>query len=476
MISSNKRTSLLIAAGVAAGIGLGGGGAYLALSHRDHGDAETVTAKAKQGIKYQCPMHPTIIKDEPGTCPICGMNLVPMVPQHDHAAQSQQAQAGAKAERRIKFYRSPMNPKQTSPVPLKDEMGMDYVPVYEDDPAESASNVAGMATVAIDPARQQLIGLRTTEVTHGSIGGGWRTVAKITIAPPQVRKVNVKISGYVEKIFVDFTGREVKKGDALFTIYSPDLLSAQSEYLLAVRTRDQLTAGGVLGESGEALVRSARRKLELWDVPKSEIDRLERTGQPVKALTIKSPVSGVVTAKNIVEGASLAPGDIPYEITDLSEVWVMADAYESDLPRVKVGMPATLEVKAYPGKKFKGEVAFIEPLLDPSTRTIKVHLHFHNLRGELKPEMYGEVALQGKNQTGLRVPFDAIIHSGTRDVVFVAVGEGKFQPREVKLGAKTGDFYEVKEGLAHGEHVITRANFLVDSESRLKASLSALGE
>jgi Cu(I)/Ag(I) efflux system membrane fusion protein len=463
----------LLAATLAAGIGVGGGAMYLLVRGAGAPAGEQTAAKAKAGVQYQCPMHPTVVKDAPGTCPICGMNLVPMA-AHDHAGATP---AAAQAAHVIKFYRSPMNPQQTSPVPRKDEMGMDYVPVYADELADSGpAPVPGMATVAIDPARQQLIGLRTTEVTAGPVGGGWRTVAKIQVAPPQVRKVNVKIAGYVERVFVDFVGRSVRRGDPLFTLYSPDLLSAQNEYLLALRTRAQLQAGGLLAGNGAALVDSARRKLELWDVPRSEIDRLERSGKPLKALAFTSPINGVVTAKNIVEGASVQPGDIPYEITDLSELWVMADAYEADLSRVKVGMPATLTVRAYPDHKFKGTVSFIDPLLDPNTRTLKVHLHFHNPKGELKPEMYGEVALQGKEQQGLRVPFDAVIHTGSHDVVFVAVGEGKFQPREVKLGIKAGDYYEVKSGLAPGDQVVTRANFLIDSESRLKASLSALGD
>lgn len=452
------------------GIAIGAAATWSFLNRNTDKPATSADTR-NQGVKYQCPMHPTIIKDEPGTCPICGMNLVAMPHAHEAPTQTSTSKTG----RKVKFYRSPMNPSQTSPVPMKDEMGMDYIPVYEDEVATTASSVEGLATVTIDPARQQLIGLRTTEVTAGPVGGGWRTVAKIQVAPPQVRKVNVKVAGYVERVFVDFVGREVRKGEPLFSLYSPDLFAAQNEYLLALRTAEDLERGGMLAESGRALVASARRKLELWDVPRSEIERIERTRQPSKSLVFKSPIQGVVTAKNIVEGSSLSPGDIAYEITDLREIWVLADAYEADLARVKVGMPAALTVKAYPERKFRGRVVFIDPLLDPNTRTLKVHLHFHNPRGELKPEMYGEVSLQHKERKAVRVPFDAVIHSGTRDVVFVALGEGKFQPREVKLGEKTGDYYEVLSGLQAGEKVVTRANFLIDSESRLRASLEVLG-
>jgi Cu(I)/Ag(I) efflux system membrane fusion protein len=183
----------------------------------------------------------------------------------------------------------------------------------------------------------------------------------------------------------------------------------------------------------------------------------------------------VVTAKNVVEGSRVGPGDAPYEITDLGAVWAMADAYETELPHVRVGMPATLTLQAVPNRPFRGRVVFIDPLLNPETRTVKVHLHFPNPTGELKPEMYGEVVLQGKTKEGLRIPVDAVIHSGTKDVVFLALGEGKFQPREVRLGPKSGDQVEVAQGLDEGEEVVTRANFLIDSESQLRASLAALG-
>jgi Cu(I)/Ag(I) efflux system membrane fusion protein len=184
----------------------------------------------------------------------------------------------------------------------------------------------------------------------------------------------------------------------------------------------------------------------------------------------------VVTAKNVVQGSSVQAGDTPYEITDLGEVWVMADAYEGDLANVRVGMPAALTLKAYPGRDFRGRVAFIDPLLDPATRTAKVHMHFANPDQDLKPEMFGDVMLEGRDHPGLSVPADAVIRSGTKDVVFVALGEGRFSPREVQLGVRNGNEVEVRRGLEAGQQVVTRANFLVDSESQLRASLAALSE
>jgi Cu(I)/Ag(I) efflux system membrane fusion protein len=414
-------------------------------------------------------MHPTITSDHPGDCPICGMKLVLVT-----YASTDNSTAAKPGARKIALYRSPMDPKQTSPVPRKDEMGMDYVPVYQDELAGGA-HVQGLAGVSIDPARQQLIGLRTVAVTKGPISATWSTVARIQVNPAGVRKTNVKVEGFVERIYVDFVGQAVRKGQPLFTLYSPSLLAAQSEYLLALQTKEALAKGGTLSENGDTLVASARRRLELWDVPASEIDRLAHMRQPTKTLTMVSPISGVVTAKNVVQGARVNPGEAPYEITDLSEVWVMADAYETDLARIRVGMKATLTLPAYPNRSFSGRVAFIDPLLDPKTRTTKVHLHFSNSTRELKPEMYGEVTLQGTAQEGLRIPSDAVIRAGTKDVVFLARGEGRFEPRVVQLGSKSGDEVEVTSGLTQGQEVVTRANFLVDSESQLRASLSAIG-
>jgi membrane fusion protein, copper/silver efflux system len=384
-------------------------------------------SEAPKAKLYQCPMHPSITSDHPGDCPICGMKLVEVT---------------------------------SKPEPQKHG---------------EAPSVQGMAEVTIDPGRQQLIGLRTATVRRGPIAGTWRTVASIQVAPSHVRKTNVKVEGFVERVFVDFVGQSVRKGQPLFSIYSPGLLAAQNEYLLALSSRDALAKAGGLSENGDTLVKAARRRLQLWDVPEAEIDRLTATREPSKTLTLLSPIAGVVTAKNVVQGTRLAVGDAPYEITDLGEVWVMADAYQSDISRIRPRMKATLTLPAYPNRTFPGMVAFIDPLLDPQTRTVKVHLHFGNPTRELKPGMFGEVTLQGLARDGLQIPSDAVIHAGTRDVVFVALAGGRFQPRTVELGAKDGEMVEVKSGLEEGLDVVVRANFLVDSESQLRASLAAIG-
>jgi Cu(I)/Ag(I) efflux system membrane fusion protein len=460
-----------LAIALLAGLALGGGAAAIALRGRgghDHehaADAGKPQAEAKD--LYVCPMHPTITSDHPGDCPICGMKLVKAA-----APAGDKAPAGP---RKIAFYRSPMDPKQTSPTPRKDEMGMDYLPVYEDEARSGAAPVEGLATVQIDPQRQQLIGLKTAPVTRGSVGATWRTVGKVAVDETRVHHVNIKVSGFAERMYVDYVGKYVKRGEPLFTIYSPDLLSVQQEYLLALRTRKALSGGGLAGDSGEELVAAARQRLELWDIPDAEIHRLERTGKPTKTLTIYSPMSGVVTKKDLVMGHRLNEGDMPYEITDLSSVWVFADGYESDLSRLKLGLTATLSLQAFPNRTFKGKVIFIDPVVDPKTRTAKVRLEFPNPAGDLRPEMFGEVTLHATPRQGLRIPADAVIDSGGSKVVFVALGEGKFQPRSVKLGVVSAESAEVISGLAAGEQVVTRANFLIDSESRLRASLAAMG-
>ncbi len=415
-----------------AGLGLGGGAAYLLGRGAPAHDHPAPSAEAK--TRYTCPMHPTIVSDHPGDCPICGMALVKVG-----------GATGAAG------------------------------PVHADEVAGGAGPVEGLANVQIDPQRQQLIGLRTVEASVGAVGASWRTVGKVAVDETNVHHVNIKVGGFVDTVYVDYVGKPVRRGERLFSIYSPDLLSVQQEYLLALRTRKALAEGGVATGAGNDLVESARERLRLWDIPESEVKRLEETGKPTKNLTMYSPMTGVVTKKDIVMGHRLNEGDMPYEITDLSRVWVLADAYETDLSRIRLGMTATLSLQAFPNKTFKGKVIFIDPILDAKTRTAKVRLEFANPKGELKPEMFGEVTLQTEKREGLRIPADAVIDSGTKKVVFVALDEGKFQPREIQVGSITGDDVEVVSGLQAGDHVVTRANFLVDSESRLRASLAAMG-
>ncbi len=443
---------VLISAIVA--IAAGGGGYYLATKQR--------SSQQTAAVKYQCPMHPTIVQDHPGECPICGMKLV-------------KVGGGPEAkERKIKFYRSPMDPKQTSPTPRKDEMGMDYVPVYEDEVDTTASGVPGLATVEIDPARQQLIGLKTAPVTRGKVTGAWRTFSKISVDEQRVRHVNVKVPVFVEHVYVNFVGKPVRKGEALFSGYSPELLAAQAEYQVALSTQQTLAGATGSATDNSSFLKASRRRLELWDMSEAAIRKLERGGEPLRTLTFSSPIEGVVTKKDVVDGMKIDAGSMPYEVVDLSKVWVLADVYESDIHRVRVGMKGTLKLKAYPNRSFEGVSTFIDPVLDPAARTVKMRLEFANPSGELKPGMFGEITLETVAREGLRIAEDAVINSGTRKVVFVALGQGKLQPREVVLGDSSDGNVEVISGVSEGEMVVVRANFLVDSESQLRASLAAL--
>jgi Cu(I)/Ag(I) efflux system membrane fusion protein len=242
-----------------------------------------------------------------------------------------------------------------------------------------------------------------------------------------------------------------------------------------LRTQKTL-ASGSLSVSGTHLLEAARQRLLLWDVPKETIEHLEQSGEVQRALVLRSPLSGVVTVKNVVEGSRLTPADIPFEITDLGRIWAQADVYERELGAVQVGQGATLTLPAFPGKVFSGRVAFVDPILDPKTRTAKVRVEFSNLHGDLKPESFGEIVLKGTSHKGILLPLDAVLDSGTQKVVFVALGAGRFEPREVTTGATVGEQVEVLSGVKPGEGVIVRANFLVDSESRLRAALAHLSQ
>lgn len=430
------------------------------------GTSSSVPAASANTQKYTCPMHPSVVMDHSGECPICGMQLVTL----------ESGSAAGSGERKIAFYRSPMNPEQTSPTKRKDEMGMDYVPVYEDDASASVAKDLGLATVNIDPQRQQLIGLRTAEATQQRISGQIRTTGRVAMDETRVHHVNVKNTGFVERVFANYVGKAVRRGDPLFSVYSPELLAAQEELLSALRARLPATSGDAARDANKTLVDAARRRLALFDVPAADIARLEETGQALKAITVYSPASGVVTKKDVVDGMKLEAGAMPYEIVDLSTVWGLADVYENELRFVKLGATAMLHLKAFPDREFSGKVVFIDPLLDANTRTVKVRLTFANPAGDLRPEMFGEVTLELGARDGIVVPSDAVIDSGTKKIVFVAQGDGKFAPREVELGWIDGANVEVTRGLSAGEKVVTRANFLVDSESRLRASLNDMAQ
>ena len=369
--------------------------------------AETAVASDVVEL-YSCGMHPNVVEEGPGTCPICGMDLVP---------------------------------------------------VYEDQaPGESASGA-----VSIDPMVVQNMGVRIEPARRQTVFRHLRTIGEVEVGEDQISAVNLRFSGWVERIHVDKTGDPVEKGQTLFEIYSPELVAAQQEYLLALRTQG----------AGSDLARSARRKLDLWGLAERDIASIARSGKVRRTFPIRSPRSGYILQKNVVEGARVKAGEDLYSVGDLRHIWVTAEIYEFDAPWVEVGQPAQMELSYEAGKVLEGKVAYIYPTLSEITRTLTVRLEFENPDMRLKPGMFATVYIESRRRDDvLAIPTEAILDSGRRKIVFVSVGEGRFEPREVVTGL-TGDHHmtEMLSGLEEGDPVVVSGQFLLDSESQLQEAI-----
>jgi multidrug efflux pump subunit AcrA (membrane-fusion protein) len=356
---------------------------------------------------YTCGMHPEVIEDEPGTCPICGMNLTPM-----------------------------------------------------------STQATGTSTVSIDPAVVQNMGVRTAPVQRTTVFRHLRTIGEVEVGEDELSVVNLRFSGWVEKLYVNRTGDPVTKGQRLFDIYSPDLVAAQEEYLLAIRTQG----------ADSTLAASARRKLELWDLAKNDIETIATSGKASRAMPIRAPQPGFVLHKNLVEGARVTAGKDLYRIGNLTQIWVTAEVYEHDAPWVEVGQPAQMQLSYQQGEVLEGEVAYIYPTLETKSRTLKVRLEFDNPGIRLKPGMFATVLIEYRRKDDVIViPTEAILHSGRRQLVFISEGRGAFTPREVRTGL-VGDRHmtEVLEGISEGEVIVTSGQFLIDSESQLQEALQKM--
>ncbi len=387
------------------------------------------------------------------------------------AASAQAPAEAAKPAKKLLYYRNPMGLPDTSPVPKKDPMGMDYIPVYEGE-AEAGDDDG----FKISPAKVQKLGVKTAQATLQALDKTVRASGRIEIDERRTYAVTAKFEGFIERLFVNTTGQPVGRGQPLFEVYSPELVSAQREYAIAAQGVGSLKDAGDAAQGAmRQLADSALLRLKNWDISEEQVKALARSGEARRTLTFRSPVAGVVTEKKAVQGMRFMPGETLFQVADISSVWVQADVFEQDIGAIRPGQKATVRVNAYPGETFTGSIAYVYPMLKAETRTVPVRIELPNPGGKLKPAMYAEVEIPvGAKAPVVTVPTSAVIDSGQRQVVLVQLGEGRFEPRPVKLGARGGDFVQVLEGVKEGETVVVSANFLIDAESNLKAALSGL--
>jgi len=430
------------------------------------------TATEQQVAKswYTCGMHPEVVQDHPGDCPKCGMRLQPMSADRAAAmglskAVDGKASGGDNVARRILYWKSSMIPGEIHPEAGQDAMGMDLVPVYADE-------VAAAGTIRIDPVTEQDMGVRVDEVVEGPLVKTVRTVAFVDYDESTLATVNTKVDGWVEKLYVDKTGVQVHTGDPMFELYSPELFSAQEEYLAALRNRVPADVKVIPRArlDAKSLIRDARTRLEYFDISDAQIAELERSGKPAKTLTIRAPFTGIVTHKSVVEGQRVTAGTDLFRIADLSTVWAIGKVYEHDLPYVELGQEAFMALSYVPGKTFRGRVTYVYPYLDEKTREVAIRMEFHNPGYELKPGMYATISLTRElAPRATLVPDVAVIDTGVRSVAFVMRERGRFEPREVTVGVRAESGYlQVLSGLSPGDTVVVSGQFLLDSESRLR--------
>ncbi len=425
---------------------------------------------------WTCGMHPHVIEDEPGQCPICSMDLTPMRggdahegheghEGHDHAR-------GADRENAVLFYRNPMDPTITSPVPAKDSMGMDYVPVYADD-----ATSPGGAVVEIDPAMVQNMNVRTETAIRRDLTRPIRTVGYLEYDQQRMVTVTTKYSGWVEKVYVNYVGEQVRRGQPLFEIYSPELVQTEQELLSALEfAREMEDAPEDARQRALSMVESARIRLGYWDIAPQQIAQLEETGQVFRTLKVTASAGGLVMKRIAgLEGMAVSPGVELFHIADLSSLWLSVALFEDQLAAVREGTKAEVHLPYFPGETFRGRVRFLEPDLSEKTRTMRAKIELPNPDGRLRKGMYATVDLQPVEVRGaLAIPLQAVLRTGLRNVVVVALGNGRFAPRDVVLGHEAEGFAEVLDGLEDGAEVVTSAQFLLDSESTLREAIQKM--
>lgn len=381
--------------------------------------------------------------------------------------------------RKVLYYRNPMGLPDTSPTPKKDQMGMDYIAVYEgEDQAESPNDPTSARQIRISTEKIQKLGVRSERAQLRSLDRTIRVAGRIEPDEQKVYAISPKFEGYVERLYVNVTGQPVSKGQALFEVYSPELVSAQQEYALAAQGLESLRGAESQAQTGmKDLANASLQRLKNWDISAEQVKALSQSGEAKRTLTFRSPVSGIVTEKKALQGMRFMPGEALYQVADLSSVWVVADVFEQDIGLIKIGARAKIRINAYPDKLFEGNVSYVYPTLNAATRTVPVRLELANPGLLLKPAMFAQLDLPvSGNGMVLTVPLSAVIDSGTRQIVLVQLGEGRFEPREVRLGARSDSHVEVIEGVQDGEAVVVAANFLIDAESNLKAALGGFAQ
>lgn len=436
------------------------------------------TAAAKPGEKkilyWYDAMNPTHTYDKPGKAPD-GMDLVPKYAEEETASAGSAEHAGHTGERKVLYWYDPMHPAYKADKPgIAPDCGMQLVPKYADE--DTGTSAMAVGTVKISPEKQQLIGVRTATVQREPLIRTVRTTGQLTADETKIAHVHVKISGYIDQVYVDYVGQLVKKGQPLFTVYSPDLVATQEEYLIAKRGDKTLGNSEFkeVSQGAQSLLDSARSRLKLWDISDEQIRKLDQTGEVTRTMTFYSPVDGFVMDRKAFPQTAITPDMDLYQITDLSKIWVNADIYEYEVPFVKVGQSADMQLSYYPGKTYAGKVTYINPTVDPVARTVKVRIEFPNPKFELKPQMFANVELKINYGTQILLPQEAVMDSGDKQYVFLVHEGGMFEPRSIQMGPKVEGKVTVLSGLEPGDEIVTSGNFLVDSESRLKSAMGGM--
>jgi len=391
-----------------------------------------------------------------------------------HTVSNRQAAESPTSEppaRKVLHYRNPMGLDDTSPVPKKDSMGMDYIPVFEGDAAPPG-------TVRIGVDKVQKLGVRTEAAVVRDLSRTVRAVGTFQVDERRTHTVSPKFEGWIQRLHVNATGLSVRRGDPLMEVYSPDLVSAQQEYVIAVKGVQALRdADPATQASMKTLVESSLQRLRHWDISEAELTRLKQEGTARSSITLRSPAAGVVLEKPSVEGMRFMPGETLFRLADLSSLWLIAEVFEQDIAVIRVGQPVKIMLASYPDRDFSGKIGFIYPTVTPETRTAKVRIEVANPGGLLKPSMYASIeVLAGSSATrSVVVPESSVLDTGTRRIVIVERGEGLYEPREVKIGALGDGYVQIRDGVKEGDRVVVSANFLIDAESNLKAALGSFG-